>query len=233
MLDINGWHNRAKEVLDTSGVATCISTQSNNLLQKIIELKPRHMFKHKENRSRLNKAFRIGYLRMKRKYGEDEVQEQATEIWKLTAEEQSRLTEEDTLQVLSTSFVDDLVRLFSEWKDRFTDEEWQWLKHNVFQMAEILTAISADEGDADKFLSDITPVVLRIRKLTPRECFRLMDMDDKYIDIIQNETTISNSNQYKLAGNSIVVSCLYYLFENLIYPPEEPQGDKYGQLSLF
>jgi site-specific DNA-cytosine methylase len=161
------------------------------------------------------------------------VQEQATEIWKLTAEEQSRLAEEGTLQVLSTSFVDDLVRLFSGWKDRFTDEEWQWLEHNVFQMAEILTAISADEGDADKFLSDITPVVLRIRKLTPRECFRLMDMDDKYIDIIQNETTISNSNQYKLAGNSIVVSCLYYLFENLIYPPEEPQGDKYGQLSLF
>lgn len=54
----------------------------------------------------------------------------------------------------------------------------------------------------------------RIRKLTPRECFRLMDMDDKYIDRIQ-EAGISNSQQYKLAGNSIVVACLYWIFKNL------------------
>lgn len=54
----------------------------------------------------------------------------------------------------------------------------------------------------------------RIRKLTPKECFRLMDMDDKYIDTIQ-EAGISNSQQYKLAGNSIVVACLYYIFKNL------------------
>lgn len=54
----------------------------------------------------------------------------------------------------------------------------------------------------------------RIRKMTPRECFRLMDMDDKYIDRIQ-EAGISNSQQYKLAGNSIVVACLYWIFKNL------------------
>jgi len=35
-LDIEGWHKRAMEVLDTKGIASCISTQSNNLLQKII-----------------------------------------------------------------------------------------------------------------------------------------------------------------------------------------------------
>lgn len=63
-----------------------------------------------------------------------------------------------------------------------------------------------------------TPMIsytdFRIRKLTPRECFRLMDMDDKYIDRIQS-AGISNSQQYKLAGNSIVVACLYYIFKNL------------------
>ena len=48
----------------------------------------------------------------------------------------------------------------------------------------------------------------RIRKLTPRECFRLMDVDDADIDKIQG-AGICNSQQYKLAGNSIVVNVLY------------------------
>ena len=51
----------------------------------------------------------------------------------------------------------------------------------------------------------------RIRKLTPRECFRLMGVDDADIDKIQ-EAGISNSSQYKLAGNSIVVDVLYHIF---------------------
>lgn len=55
---------------------------------------------------------------------------------------------------------------------------------------------------------------LRIRKLTPKECFRLMDVEDKYIDKIQS-AGISKSQQYKLAGNSIVVNCMYHIFENL------------------
>lgn len=54
----------------------------------------------------------------------------------------------------------------------------------------------------------------RIRKLTPRECFRLMDVDDADIDKIQ-EAGISNSQQYKMAGNSIVVACLYHLFRKM------------------
>ncbi|MBQ1981054.1 MAG: DNA cytosine methyltransferase [Alistipes sp.] len=51
----------------------------------------------------------------------------------------------------------------------------------------------------------------RIRKLTPRECFRLMGVDDADIDKIQ-ASGISNSQQYKCAGNSIVVDVLYHLF---------------------
>jgi site-specific DNA-cytosine methylase len=51
----------------------------------------------------------------------------------------------------------------------------------------------------------------RIRKLTPRECFRLMGVDDNDIDKIQ-AAGISNSQQYKLAGNSIVVDVLYHIF---------------------
>ena len=60
----------------------------------------------------------------------------------------------------------------------------------------------------------------RIRKLTPRECFRLMDVDDKDIDKIQ-ATGISNSSQYKLAGNSIVVNVLYHLFRKLLIDTQD------------
>lgn len=54
----------------------------------------------------------------------------------------------------------------------------------------------------------------RIRKLTPRECFRLMGMRDNDIDKIQ-VAGISNTQQYKMAGNSIVVDVLEAIFKNL------------------
>ncbi len=50
----------------------------------------------------------------------------------------------------------------------------------------------------------------RIRKLTPRECFRLMGVSDSDIDKILS-TGIKNSQLYKLAGNSIVVDCMKFL----------------------
>ena len=69
----------------------------------------------------------------------------------------------------------------------------------------------------------------RIRKLTPREVFRLMDVDDADIDKIQ-AAGISNSQQYKMAGNSIVVDVLYYIFKNLFI---EKPSKRYLQLKLF
>lgn len=52
---------------------------------------------------------------------------------------------------------------------------------------------------------------LRIRKLTPKECFRLMGFDDVDHDILV-ENGISNSQIYKMAGNSIVVDVLEAIF---------------------
>ena len=59
----------------------------------------------------------------------------------------------------------------------------------------------------------------RIRKLTPRECFRLMDVSDADIDKIQ-AAGISKSQQYKLAGNSIVVACLEGIFRRMLIDTE-------------
>ena len=54
----------------------------------------------------------------------------------------------------------------------------------------------------------------RIRKLTPRECFRLMGVSEKDIDKIQ-AAGISKTQQYKMAGNSIVVDVLYHIFRKM------------------
>lgn len=72
----------------------------------------------------------------------------------------------------------------------------------------------------------------RIRKLTPRECFRLMGVDDADIDKIQ-ATSLSKSSQYKLAGNSIVIDNLYHLFRKMFIEKEPDKSDKPQQLSLF
>lgn len=55
---------------------------------------------------------------------------------------------------------------------------------------------------------------LRIRKLTPLECFRLMSFDDE--DYYNAEKVVSNSQLYKQAGNSIVVKVLEHIFKNLL-----------------
>ena len=55
---------------------------------------------------------------------------------------------------------------------------------------------------------------VRIRKLTPKETFRLMGFSDKDFDAAQ-KVGISNSQLYKQAGNSIVVDVLYYIYREL------------------
>lgn len=66
-----------------------------------------------------------------------------------------------------------------------------------------------------------------IRKLTPRECWRLMGVKDEQFNRLHG---ISNSQLYKLAGNSIVVDVLEAIFRNLLMPETT---DTKGQLTLF
>lgn len=74
------------------------------------------------------------------------------------------------------------------------------------------TLITRPEG----FKTAILPVTdnIRIRKLTPKECFRLMGFSDEDFDSAQ-KAGISNSQLYKQAGNSIVVDVLYYIYVEL------------------
>lgn len=90
-----------------------------------------------------------------------------------------------------------------------------------------------------------------IRKLTPKECFRLMGVRDNVIGTMQSsnaqaaerlpdwkgkgkpeDMAISASQQYKQAGNSICIDVLAYLYQNLFYPaPPKPRPGM--QLTLF
>lgn len=54
----------------------------------------------------------------------------------------------------------------------------------------------------------------RIRKLTPRECWRLMDFSDE--DFEKAEEVNSNTQLYKQAGNSIVKNVLIAIFGQMI-----------------
>lgn len=90
-----------------------------------------------------------------------------------------------------------------------------------------------------------------IRKLTPKECFRLMGVRDNVIGTMQSsnaqaaerlpdwkgkgnpeDMVISASQQYKQAGNSIVVDVLAHIYEQLFYPAP-PKPRPFAQLSLF
>ena len=65
---------------------------------------------------------------------------------------------------------------------------------------------------------------IRIRKLTPKECWRLMDFTDEEYEAAE-KAGVSKTQLYKQAGNSIVVSCLAHIFRELLkgteYEPEE------------
>lgn len=86
---------------------------------------------------------------------------------------------------------------------------------------------------------------LRIRKCSPRECFRLMDVKDSDIDKMMSEfeiitkngqkkiSRLSDSALYQLAGNSIVVAAMEAHFEQLLCTDEVEREEYIEQLELF
>lgn len=54
---------------------------------------------------------------------------------------------------------------------------------------------------------------MRIRKITPRESWRLMGFTDDDYDKANKVTT--KTNLYHQAGNSIVVNVIYYILKNI------------------
>ena len=66
---------------------------------------------------------------------------------------------------------------------------------------------------------------LRIRKLTPKECWRLMGFTDEEFN--RAAKVNSNTQLYKQAGNSIVVDVLVNIFTNLFKDNNDYTIDKF------
>ena len=96
------------------------------------------------------------------------------------------------------------------------------LEHRIYDSEGISTAMTTG------FHPNIQEPTFRIRKLTPRECFRLMGITETDIDKIQ-QSGVSQSQQYKMSGNSIVVDVLEHIFRKMFVDTNQESQ----QLSLF
>ena len=60
---------------------------------------------------------------------------------------------------------------------------------------------------------------LKIRRLTPRECLRLMGVKEEDINnMMKNQ---SDASLYHLAGDSIVCDIMVYIFKNMMEVKDE------------
>jgi DNA (cytosine-5)-methyltransferase 1 len=85
-------------------------------------------------------------------------------------------------------------------------------KRGVVQKESVPT-IKTSPNDLAVVVDDSNRLIA-VRRLTPRECWRLMGWKDSGIDRAFS-TGVSETQLYKMAGNSIVVNCLTEIFKRL------------------
>lgn len=96
------------------------------------------------------------------------------------------------------------------------------------EIAMCLNSQPVGNTGGNSYLYQVEKPTYRIRKLTPKECIRLMDFDDNDYDKIK-AIGMSDSQIYKQCGNSIVVACLEGIFDKMFIHTEVENE----QLSLF
>lgn len=107
------------------------------------------------------------------------------------------------IQTLDTACNQGVIQL-NQSKESGGQQPYQ--QNRIFDINGISPAILANlGGDRNHNINDY-----RIRRLTPRECFRLMDFPDTFT------WDVSDSQAYKQAGNSIVVRVLEKIIKNLL-----------------
>lgn len=117
------------------------------------------------------------------------------------------INQNGTSNALTTVQKDNVVvEVINPLKDK-TPYGWHF-EQQIYDEKGITRTVKAGGGSGNnpKLLKDF-----RIRKLTPRECFRLMDFPDSFI------WNVSDSQAYKQAGNSIVVSVLEKIIKKILW----------------
>ena len=172
-----------------------------------------------------HRQVRVVYRACRRLYGKERTQDECLRVFKVVFPELYKLkngTSERDVQSVRKKIAD----IVQSWQPQgqlkeLTDRIDSYLGIPMYGSDEALI----------QFYEDIMPVVMRIRKLTPRECFRLMGVSEPDIDKILN-SGISNSACYRLAGNSIVVDVMTALFDKMFVNTDEEKIAGM-QLSLF
>jgi len=111
----------------------------------------------------------------------------------------------DTMNCITTATTKDNLIQVGDYR---TDEGFRWRKDGNSPCIMASMRDTWKEG----FSRENPPVIhkdYKIRRLTPRECFRLMDFPDTFT------WPVSDSQAYKQAGNSIVVNVLYKILKQL------------------
>lgn len=170
---------------------------------------------------------RVVYRAMRKQYGKEKVQDECLRVFKVFFPLLHKAKKEGTFGFDEKS-KERMRKIFESWQPKEGSE------------LDILLGTIRNRMDGEftkesfiEFCDDVLVVVMRIRKLSVREAGRLMDVDDKYLDIMLN-CGISKSALYRCFGNSIVVSVLFNIFRKLFIEPE-PDMEKGTpiQLSLF
>ena len=131
--------------------------------------------------------------------------------------------------VLEIEEVDDYVLIRQATKSGYVKCKMRGVADMNYENSETRRGRVIDEGDTSMTITaNGQPNVLepwtweidgkryriRIRKLTPRECWRLMGFNDSDFD--KASKVNSNTQLYKQAGNSIVVPVLEGIFRNIL-----------------
>lgn len=178
----------------------------------------------RQNRD-FHRLCRVVYRAMRKKYGTEKVQDECLRVFKVVFPflHKARTEGADGFDETAKRRVREIFESWNVEKDSRLDT---LLDSILKRMDEPFT-----KEELIIFCEDILVVVMRIRKLTPRECGRLMDVSEKDLDVMLS-CGISKSALYKLFGNSIVESCLYNIFRTLFIDKEQPKVAG-TQLSLF
>ena len=117
----------------------------------------------------------------------------------------------ELLQIYTDEY-DESIMTFEERIGLYEKSERHYFTDGI---APTLTGASAGKEKiiVEEREKEMEETTLRIRKLTPKECFRLMGFSDS--DFEKAETVNSNTQLYKQAGNSIVVPVVEYIIQAL------------------
>lgn len=150
----------------------------------------------KQNRD-FHRQVRVVYRACRRLYGKEKTQDECLKLFKIVFPEyyKAKNSNEKYIQLSDESY-DKIDALLSTW----IPEDGALRDVICYTLKEADRCMLREEFL--QFCEDIMPVVMRIRKLTQRECYRLQGVSEKDIDTLLS-SGISNSAHYKLAGNSI------------------------------